>query len=236
MAWARVAALSGMLVAAACVYDWDRFDPRLGSGGAGGGASASAASTGSGGAATTSTAAMGGSGGTRGIETVEYVASVAECIDPTALMPDPDVCEAVTALNNMKVDAADAVTGEPSYSYVRFDLDETLAGREVLSVTLRLMTTDDIEAPGISTGELWEVASFTRPDLYVAAPQQLGSAPLAADEGPAAANAIVEYAVPVQYAQPNAGVFLSLVPTSTDGVNYWNTEGVTPPVLSVDYR
>jgi hypothetical protein len=124
----------------------------------------------------------------------------------------------------------------PSYSYVRFDLDGTLAGREVLSVTLRLMTTDDIEAPGISTGELWEVAPFTRPDLYVAAPQQLGNAPLAADEGPAQANAIVEYVVPVQYAQPNAGVFLSLVPTSTDGVNYWNTEGVTPPVLRVDYR
>jgi hypothetical protein len=79
-------------------------------------------------------------GGGPGPGTISYEASVAECIDPT--LPDPAYCEQYTGADMLSVDLQETETGNPSNSYLRFDLDGVLDGHNVTDVKLRLVVTN----------------------------------------------------------------------------------------------
>jgi hypothetical protein len=170
---------------------------------------------------------------------VSYVASIADCINLTD--PDPDTCESTTGLNLMSVDSLDVQTGAANHSYVRFDLDDALAGVQVTAVRLLLRTGPDINASSDQSGEVWQVATFDRDDLFTAAPTNEGSAPLAESMGGTDPEAIgssqdVVWSLPSTVAVPNGPLCLGLLPASDDGVDYLNTKSPTPPTLTVEYE
>lgn len=236
------------VVSAACVLDWDQFEQRgVGGGSAasgGGGATTSASSSssaggmggaggelgvgGSGAAGGGGTGGQGGGGGADPV-TITYGAAVADCI--YIGMEDPDLCAADPPIDSMTVDASVSTNLLPGHSYLRFDLDGQLAGKTVTEARLRLTVSSDMNASSISTGELHEVAAFTRPDLFVAAPMAVAS--LGADQGAVMPNDVVEWVLPTALVAPNGSVFLGVLPVDTNGVDYDNNDGAAPPVLLV---
>lgn len=174
-----------------------------------------------------------GGGGDGGASSVTYTATIAECIDPGA--PDPAFCRSVNGDTELPVDQNDSNLNVPFYSYLRFDVDAAIAGREITGVTLRLVVSDGAQSDATMTGEVWRVATFTLADLSTQAPAQLGGAPLAGDQG-----AVVQLQ-PVEWALPPAVIdggplCLGLVPLSAGGVNYWNLQGADPPRVRIDLR
>jgi hypothetical protein len=184
-----------------------------------------------------------GSGGTSaggaGGGTASYVASIADCIN--ASDPNPDTCESTTGPNLMSVDSLDAQTGAANHSYVRFDVDDALAGVQVTAIRLLLRTGPNINASSDQSGEVWQVGTFERADLFVAAPTNEGSAPLAESMGGTDPEAIgtsqdVVWSLPSTVAVPNAPLCLGILPASDDGVDYLNANSPTPPTLTVEYE
>jgi len=176
-------------------------------------------------------------GGTGGLPpgTLNVVASVADCID--TVTPDPDACEAVDGMGHLSVDGLVTATGNPSYGFLRFDIDDTIAGRTVTSVLLQLTVSDHVDAPAPQSGDIWQVETFTRADLFNAVPAQLGAAPLAPSLITDLVNdELVELTLPVDSVTANApttlGVFLSI----SNGVRYWNLNGAVPPELVIEYQ
>lgn len=161
--------------------------------------------------------------------TLSYTAAVADCI--YIGMEDPDVCATAPPIDTMTVDSSVSSTMLPGHSYLRFDLDGQLSGKTVTEVRLRLTVSDDMNAASVSTGEVHEVAPFSRMDLFVAAPMSLGL--LGGDQGAVMPNDVVEWPLPNALVAPNGSVFLGLLPLNADGVDYWNAKGLTPPVLLV---
>jgi hypothetical protein len=171
--------------------------------------------------------------GDGGSSSATYVATIAECTDPGA--PDPAFCRSVNGNTELPVDQNDDNLNVPFYSYLRFDFDNAIAGREVVAVTLRLVISDGAESDGPMTGEVWRVATFTLADLSTQAPAQLGGAPLAGDQG-----AVLQLQ-PVQWTLPTSVIdggplCLGLIPISASGVNYWNLQGADPPRVDLELR
>jgi hypothetical protein len=247
---ASLALLWAGIVGVSCTHDWDTYDPRLGEGGAsstsatGGAATTSGDTTTSAGGSTTvstggaggGSTGIGGDGGQGGSPpgTVVYAPSIADCIDPVT--PDPDACAIETGPGVITVDTLQNSTGTPRHSFLRFDLDDTLEGKTVDSVTLRLVVPVLVDSESDQTGEVWQVAAFTRPDLFDAAPVKVGSVPLAPDMGAVAQGATVEFDLPVTVAVASGSVFLGLLPLISDGVDYFNLLGAQPPALVIDYH
>jgi len=245
---------AGLLGAASCSSDWDLLDPRIdgasdgtGAGGGSGGAGATGGSGGDAGGASVGGNATGGSGaggtgaggmgGTGGLPpgTLNVIASVADCVD--TLNPDPDACEAIDGAGHLSVDGLVTATGNPSYGFLRFDIDDTLAGRTVTSVLLQLTVSDHADAGAPESGDVWEVETFTRPDLFVAVPAQLGGAPLAPSLiGDVVNGDLVELTLPVDSVAANAPTTLGIYLSITNGVRYWNLNGAVPPALVIDYQ
>lgn len=257
--WIAAAALS--LGAMACSSDWDLLDPRVGgddsAGGAASGGNASGGDTSTGGDVATggsgaigaggngtggsSTggqggAGVGGSGGAGGLPpgTLTVVASVADCVD--SVTPDPDACEALVGLGTMTADGSTGPNATPAYSFLRFDVDDTLAGRTVTSVTLRLTVTSQMGADSSQSGDIWEVETFTRQDLFGTVPAQVGAAPLSPSQGAVVQDQLVESTLPNGSVAANAPITLGVFQAVTDGVDYWNLNGAVPPELVIDYE
>ncbi len=214
-----------------------------GSGAAGGGTGAATTSSGTSGAGGGTSGAGGGTGGVGGGTTgaggattgsLSYAASVADCVDLMA--PDPDACEAYTGAGQMSVDLLEAMTGFPNASFLRFDLDDALAGATITGVTLRLVVTTDANAFGDEAGEIWEVAPFARPDLFTAVPAKVGNTSLAPSVGAVALGDTVDWTLPPTVVVAGGSVYLGIFPISENGVSYWNLNGTTPPALIVDYQ
>jgi hypothetical protein len=203
-----------------------------GSGLTGGGAGASGGG-GAGGGGAGGTGGVGGGGGA-GPGTVVVGASIADCLDPT--VPDPDQCELDHGVGIMTVDGSDGLNGLPVYSFLRFDLDDTLTGKTVTAVTLRLTVPDTGSGDSPESGEVWEVEPFSRQDLFTAAPLQVGGAPLAMSQGAVALLDEVTWALPGDSVAPNSAVTLGLYPLVNDGADYWNLNGTLPPQLVIDYQ
>jgi hypothetical protein len=225
-------------VIASCLVDFDDLDPRLATGGTpstggdgGTGAQGGAATSGGGGAgASGGMTGAGGAGGAMAVD-IEYTAVIAECVTTTA--PDPDVCLAAQNDDVFTVDASDGPMSNVIHGYLRFNLDNQLAGRTVTNVTLRLTVGTNMNAQAPMSGEIWQVAPFTRPDLFLMIPAAMTM--LASDQGAVVLGQVVDSVLPTSLVAANGAVYLGVVPLAsrTDGVDYWNLQGVDPPKLIV---
>ena len=205
-----------------------------GSTGGNGGASGAAGSAGGAGGASGAAGSAGGAGG----GTLEYVASLADCINPAE--PNPDTCESFNGGLFIAVDGDSLNTGQPSYGYLRFELDAALTGKSVTAVRLVLRTGPFLNASSDQSGEVWQVAPFERADLFVAVPAPLGSGPVAESMGGTDPEAIpadydVVWELPPSLVEPGSSLFFGILPLSDDGVYYHNAKAVSPPTLYVDY-
>jgi len=160
-----------------------------------------------------------------------YVATVAECINPA--LPDPDTCRSIKGNAQLVADGSDASTMQPWYAYVRFDLDGRFAGQSIKTVHLRLTVTDDSLAASASSGAIWQVAMFDKPSLYTTVPAMVGSAAIAPAQSSIQKLEVVTFSIPTDLVAANGSLYLGVISTSTDGVNYWNLDGANPPRLDV---
>ncbi len=240
--------MSALLGTTQCSHDWDAYDPRLGGAAPQGGDSPGGAGAGpAGGGGSTSDGAGGAQGGAGGVgaggaggaggapaEQVTYAAAVAACINTT--MPNPSTCATENGGNRMSVDLQGTPGNTPRHSYVRFNLDGTLSGKTVDQVTLRVVVSTVMGAESDQTGEVWQVAEFDQGSLNGTVPGQLGSSPLAPNQGMVALGEEVTFTLPSSTVTPNGSVYLGIVPVTTNGVDYWNLIGTDPPTLIVDYH
>ncbi len=165
---------------------------------------------------------------------LEYTATIAECLDPT--LPDPDQCKAVNGAAQLVIDTSDSQTLNPWQAYLRFELDDAIAGKRVVAVTLVAVATDNVKAPGPDTGSIWRVEQFTASSLFNTTPVQLDSQPLAGSQGPVVKLQPINWPLPIDLVAPNSAVFLGLLPNNSDGVNYSNLAGPSPPRLIIDVQ
>jgi hypothetical protein len=162
---------------------------------------------------------------------LSYPATVAECVDP--MQPDPAKCRMIKGNTQLVIDNKDATTGHPWNAFIRFDLDDALAGHTVTHVALRVTATDDSLAPSPDSGTPYSVAAFTLQSLTGTLPAKVGG-PLVASKGPVTQLEAIDFELPPAIAAASSPVYIGLFPTNNDGVNYWNRDGATPPVLLVD--
>ncbi len=202
-----------------------------------GGSAGTAGSAGSSGSA----GAGGSAGDAGGPVTKAYTAAVADCV--ASVNPDPDACEAVgNAGKTMSVDANNASftqDGGPliaTIAFVSFNLDNAFAGKTVTTVQLVLTVDTSSGSESSSSGEVWEVSSFTRPDLFNAVPSKVGGSPLAGNQGAVALGQEVKFTLPVTAAKAGQFVYFGVFPTNSNGIDYLNLKGVPPPKLEVTYQ
>ncbi len=167
--------------------------------------------------------------------TLVVSASVAACTDPVA--NDPAACELSTLTQGLSVDASnEALMLSATTAFVAFELPQGPAGSELLGVELRLTTTDEGSAASMTqTGEVWKTAAFTEQSLSMAQPMLVGDMPLATDQGDAAASEMVVWTLPIAEIDLGVALYLAVVPTTGDGVDYWNTMGAEPPELALEF-
>lgn len=160
-----------------------------------------------------------------------YTATVAECIDPTS--PNPDTCRSIKGNDQLTADGSDATTTHPWDAYVRFDLDAAIAGKAIQNVHFELTVTTASLAGAGSSGDVWQVTMFDKASLYITEPTKVGTLPIA----PAQANVtnlqVVSFSIPTSLVAAGGQVYLGIITTSNDGVEYWNLDGATPPRLVV---
>jgi len=163
-----------------------------------------------------------------------YTATVAECIDP--VMPNPATCRSIKGNDQLVADGSDATTTHPWNAYVRFDLDQAFAGHTLETVHFQLTVTSDNLAPSGTSGSIWQVAMFDKPSLSTTVPANVGSAAIA----PAQANVtnlqVVTFSIPTTLVTAGSSLYLGIITTSQDGVNYWNLDGANPPRLVVTIK
>jgi hypothetical protein len=163
---------------------------------------------------------------------VEYGASVAACV--ATIDPDPDFCEKDTGADNLNVDLLDIDTGYQFWAFLRFDLDAKLACTDVTSVILQLVATNHVDAAGNGSGEVWLVDPFSsRADLATAVPGK--KTLLAGDQGPVGQGETVRWELPTSIISSGEPIHLGIIPTSDEGVNYWDNDGPSPPLLLVSH-
>jgi hypothetical protein len=136
----------------------------------------------------------------------------------------------------MVVDADDSATGNPWVGFFSFAIDDKVAGKTVTAVTLQLRTTSNSKAPANKSGAVWQVQPFTLTSLSMTVPTHIGATPLGADKGAVSTNLTLTWMMPVSLVTANNGVFFGIETTSSDGTNYWNSSGTTPPKLTVDVQ
>lgn len=163
-----------------------------------------------------------------------YPAVIAKCINPLATPPSPSTCAAASPANQLHVDG-DA-SAHPWDTFLRFDLDSAFAGRTVTGVRLQLTASDSAAAMSDNSGIVYKSVEFTSADLSTSEPMKAQTTPLAPSQGVVMPLQTVEWALPASLASPGGAVYLELENPSTDGVDYWDTAGTTPPQLLVDVR
>ena len=163
--------------------------------------------------------------------TKTYMAKIAECIAPS--LPSPTFCRMSNGNEQLVIDIKDTMTNDPWHSFLAFEIDSALAGKTITKVTLRLVATNDGKAPGPDSGTVFKVQPFTLSSLMMTAPAKVG-AQLAGTQGAVVLNGAKNWVLPTSLVTPGQAVYLGLYPNNDDGVNYWNTDGTTPPRLIVE--
>ncbi len=136
----------------------------------------------------------------------------------------------------MSVDSSDSTTLLPIHSFIRFEIDDSIANKTIDSVTLRLKVTSSIKASSTQTGEIWRVQTFTENSLHMSEPAKVGATAIGADKGAVALNQVITWSLPTTLVMANQSVFLGVFPLTSDGVNYYNTDGAEPPRLTIQYH
>lgn len=162
---------------------------------------------------------------------IELVATLAACTDP--VNNDPAGCELSTETQGMSVDLENSgAMGAPTTAFVAFVPDDELATATVLSAEVRLTATDEANAESTTqSGELWLTESFTLDSLALGQPALLGRGPIAPDQGAVVTSEEVTWELDPADVDTSSTVFVAVVPTTVEGVDYWNSDGVHPPVL-----
>jgi hypothetical protein len=143
-------------------------------------------------------------------------------------------CEQLFGPGTMDIDAQ-SDTGLNLRGFIRFNLDATLVGKTIDSVTLRLTTVNNGSADSDSSGQIWKVTPFNAASLMTAQPTTIGNA-VGADLGAVALGTDYYWGLPKTLVAANASLFLSVDTQSMDGVHYWNDHGDVPPLLIIDYH
>ena len=164
-------------------------------------------------------------------EVVEIISTLAACTDP--INNDPAACEQSTQTQGMSVDAMnDGAMNAATTGFVAFEFEDGLATATLLDAEVRLTATDDPNAESMTqSGELWLTEAFTLATLAVGQPALLGGAPIAADQGAVLTSEEITWAIDPSDIDLGAPLYIAVVPTTPEGVDYWNSEGVHPPVL-----
>jgi len=159
---------------------------------------------------------------------VEYVATIAVCTADTVF--DPVDCAVQAGVDEFTVDLADddalVATG-----WVRFDLDDTLAGAEVTSAEVVFTIGPGTGDGSLSACELWTSEAFDLDTLASGNPSTLeliGDSP-----GPVRIGAEVVWSVPAELVMAGESLHLALVPISTDGHDIKDASSATPPRLVI---
>ena len=174
-----------------------------------------------------------GSSSGPGLEVLNYPATVAACTEPLGL--DPSYCAMVASPlpGAITIDQDDLMLG-PFNGYLRFDLDGAVDPGAVLSVTLRMTTTGEMDADSTSSGEVWEVEPFELAALFVLQPATVGPL-LAPTQGMVESVDVIEWPLPPEVLTGGpSSVYFGVFPTVTNGVDYWGVGGMEPPVLIVE--
>jgi len=161
-----------------------------------------------------------------------YTATVAECVDP--IMPNPDLCKMIKGQDQLVVDMLDATTHDPWDVFIRFDLDAAFGMAPIQKLTLELTVTSDSLASSGDSGVVWQVAPFTKMDLYMLEPANIGMNPISPSRGEITKLEVIDFPLPATLAAPNSSVYLGMTTPSQDGANYWNLAGANPPRLLVE--
>ncbi len=164
-------------------------------------------------------------------ELVEIVSTLAACTDPVA--NDPAACELSTETQGMSVDTENSgAMGAPTTAFVAFEVTDELAAATILSADVRLTATDDPNSESMTqSGELWLTEAFTLASLATGQPALLGDGPIAPDQGTVVTSETVTWDLEPSDLDLSATVFIAVVPTTPEGVDYWNSEGDQPPRL-----
>ena len=171
--------------------------------------------------------------GPNGTTRFTYAATIAECASPN--IADPDYCRSINGNSELVIDQKDSMTNQPWYAFVRFDLDSEIAGKTISQVTLRVVATTNGKADGPNTGDVWRVSAFSLASLNQnQLPAKQGSSKIAGSQGAVQEEQVVQWPLPVSTVSADSPVYLGIFLTTSDGVNYWNTDGPEPPQLIID--
>lgn len=183
----------------------------------------------------------GGIGALAGKGSIDVYATVADCIDTTN--PNPDQCESVMGKYQMVVDLENSTMiggsgaggGPPTAVFVRFDLGQYLAAKTIVSAQYEMTITDYTNSGSSSSGEVFEVSTFTRPDLFSTAPTKQGGV-IGQNQGTVATLETVSWQLPLTTPAGKEALCLGVFPTNNNGAYYYNALGTTPPRLRIDYE
>jgi hypothetical protein len=171
---------------------------------------------------------------------VTYTATIAECIATTN--PNPPLCEATAGPGLMTIDFSTTIVDGGSGNYqtagfLRFELDGAIAGKTVSAVTLRMTVGNQTNSNSTQSGTISAVSCFTLADLSVAAPAKQGGT-ISPNQGAVNNQEVVNFPLPAGSVTANQPVCLGIYSVNgvSDGVDYGNTKGTTPPQLIIDYQ
>lgn len=168
--------------------------------------------------------------GPPGTQRLRYEATASGCVSSTL---GEEVCLSVYGGNQLVITSADDFTSMPLAAYIRFDLDGALAGKLIAGVTLELTAQDTADATSDKSGAVWLANAFTQASIENTSPGTIG-APIAADPGPLAKHATVDWNVSTLLVTPGAPVCVAIQSNSANTAIYENHASATPPVLLVD--
>lgn len=161
-----------------------------------------------------------------------YKPSIVACINPAA--PSPAACSSSITPAGVTVDGDGG--GHPWDTFIRVHIDASISGRVVTALRLQMTATDGAAAMSPNAGDVYRVQSFTLTSLGTTEPAKADPMRIAASPGAVAALQTVEWPLPIALATPSTTLYLELESTSTDGADYWDLTGATPPQLIVDVQ
>ena len=159
------------------------------------------------------------------MELLEFEASIVSCVDENTLDPEQCLDDAT-----FTVDLFDEGVGAAKVGFIRFDLPEDVLDRTVLDASLFLTM---FAGSAAESGEIWQTDTFVAADLTSALPPTVGDFPLAPTILDVTPPEELEFELSADVVQSSDPFCMAVVPTHTNGVEYWGISGKAPPRLAV---
>lgn len=129
----------------------------------------------------------------------------------------------------MQIDTLWSATDSPRHSFVRFDLDPTVAQSPIGSITLRLVAAMTVGSESDDSGEVWQVLPFDRPALFTGDPGNVSTVAIAGTLGAVTFAQVLDWALPTDIID-NGSVYLGVRPLSSNTAHYVNLNGMAADV------